>query len=54
MIPKIISSNVRELNEVGKMLGVRNLLRRFVGRPYMLTRNKVGGLSRAVVSCLWG
>jgi hypothetical protein len=42
MKPSLISWNVRGLNEVGKRLKVRNLLRLWKGRHYMSAGNKAG------------
>lgn len=54
MILKIISWNVRGLNEVGKRLGVQNMLRGWRVDFVCLQETKLEVVSRAVVSSLWG
>lgn len=54
MTPKLISWNVRGLSEVGKRLGIRNLLRGWRAELVRLQETKLEFVSRAVVSSLWG
>ncbi|XP_022862145.1 uncharacterized protein LOC111382408 [Olea europaea var. sylvestris] len=54
MISKIISWNVRGLNEPGTRLGVRNLLRKWRADLVCLQETKVEDVSRDIVSSLWG
>lgn len=53
MIPKIISGNVRGLNEVGKRLGIRNMLRGWRADLVCLQETKLEIISRTVVRSLW-
>ncbi|XP_022852740.1 uncharacterized protein LOC111374314 [Olea europaea var. sylvestris] len=54
MMPKLISWNVRGLNEVSKMLGVRHLLRGWGANLVCLQETKMEFISRAVIRSLWG
>lgn len=45
---------MRGLNEVGKMLGVRNLVRGWKADFVCLQETKLEVVSRAVVNSLWG
>ena len=51
---KIISWNVRELNEQDKRLRVRNLIRRWGLDVVCLQETKMGLINRAVIHSLWG
>lgn len=54
MMPKLISWNVRGLNEVSKRLGVRHLLRGWGANLVCLQETKMEFISRAVIRSLWG
>ena len=51
---KIISWNVRGLNEQDKRLGVRNLIRRWGLDVVCFQETKMGLINRAVIHRLWG
>ena len=51
---KIISWNVRGLNEQDKRLKVRNLIRKWGPDVVCLQETKMGLINRAVIRSLWG
>ena len=51
---KIISWNVRGLNEQDKRLRVRNLIRKWGPDVVCLQETKMGLINRAVIRSLWG
>ncbi|KAG6628379.1 hypothetical protein CIPAW_14G010000 [Carya illinoinensis] len=53
MKPKVISWNVRELNEYNKRLQVRNLLRQWKGNIICLQETKLEFITRKIVRSLW-
>ena len=54
MSVKIISWNVRGLNEHDKRLRVRNLIRKWGSDMICLQETKMGLINRAVICSLWG
>ena len=54
MSVKIISWNVRGLNEHDKRLRVRNLIRKWGPDVVCLQETKMGLINRAVIHSLWG
>ena len=51
---KIISWNVRRLNEQEKRLRVRNLIRKWGPNVVCLQETKLGLINRVVIHSLWG
>ena len=51
---RIISWNVRGLNEQDKRLRVRNLIRKWGPDVVCLQKTKIGLINRAVIRSLWG
>jgi exonuclease III len=54
MKPKIISWNVRSLNDKEKRLGIRGLLREWKANIVCLQETKMDVITREVVRSLWG
>jgi hypothetical protein len=54
MKPKILSWNVRGLNDCGKCSGVRRLLRQWKAVTVCLQKTKLEFISNNIVNNLWG